>query len=1050
MSDQPRGFRDPLYWDAGLGANYGLWTCNACKDNRWREAQAAKCHESGAGHRDKVAFWEAEKSKAQAPSVPYKPDAGYSSQPPIASPSPSDRVQGPLSQILSRLKEGTTPMSDQSDFDTAANSMELDDHEGDFGTGIELGLGPSAAAVASLSEEMSRFLDGKDVDLGAGSGFDIPSFMGIGQAPDEFEATGVPRIRETKNMPQDPQWFPWSDRVSCVLDILRHLPRSVFSDAQMEMILWAMAILGVNDLPSVSWLKDLSADLQEEYGIRTLRYQGALGHVYYANSIADQIVQEFSNPRIALHLQFYPEDAGSTLSETWQSQRWRHEADPSLLTPMVRIGHRDFYIHEPAKLTNGKMCMPMRWFQRISATTRKKELWADVCRLEAVVGDSGPGGFALHEYDRAEVPITSLSLNFPQLVETFQVLGLPDPRVLLGTVLAQGCGLGPWKYTTDPSKGNDWRIKAKGCRVVSFMIWLYCDDTSGNMSKKWNKHNSFLWTAAGLPREMAQQQYNVHFLSTSNLAPPLEMLDGIVAQLEDNATAFGFGMLQHELVLVIPAVLALLGDNPMQSEMACHIGLRGKFFCRCCWVKGRDAEEEAIMARALAQFANIDPAMVEGLRNVLAQVNESPAVATPPLETITASPPGSITSTMAGSSRALSGSRSTTGLSSVVSNGTTDDIQESRLVAQPARKGARAKETLEQMKARARRFLMTHAMRTKDETIKSLGSVFTSATCVGGMTAAKTIQTEKGVKDMFQQSFMDRIFALGRKLNGSGEEKQEKIYRLVATFPDDVTSPVWRIKDLDPHKDIPVEILHVILLGFVKYFWRDIVTHLNAEQKSILATQLSSLDISGLGISPLAGPFVLYDLAPPECLDAWVALCQLIPLIWQPEIHDLEKHLKDMEDSIENFLRCTAKWTPRWFNKPKFHLIRHLPYHVRRFGPAIVQHNCTANQCDMTATAAAMQEREDTGQTIARVRHYNTDDVLLNLTQQRSSKYPYFLTPILEDLENAILIGATREFDEQKWKAGDGDGHRKLWVVGGKATVVVAEVQINQDQAPLL
>ena len=27
----------------------------------------------------------------------------------------------------------------------------------------------------------------------------------------------------------------------------------------------------------------------------------------------------------------------------------------------------------------------------------------------------------------------------------------------------------------------------------------------------------------------------------------------------------------------------------MQSEFACHIGLRGKFFCRNCWVKGKDA-----------------------------------------------------------------------------------------------------------------------------------------------------------------------------------------------------------------------------------------------------------------------------------------------------------------------------------------------------------------------------------------------------------------------------------------------------------------------------
>ena len=29
----------------------------------------------------------------------------------------------------------------------------------------------------------------------------------------------------------------------------------------------------------------------------------------------------------------------------------------------------------------------------------------------------------------------------------------------------------------------------------------------------------------------------------------------------------------------------------MHSEFACHIGLRGKFFCRSCWVKGSDVED---------------------------------------------------------------------------------------------------------------------------------------------------------------------------------------------------------------------------------------------------------------------------------------------------------------------------------------------------------------------------------------------------------------------------------------------------------------------------
>jgi hypothetical protein len=42
---------------------------------------------------------------------------------------------------------------------------------------------------------------------------------------------------------------------------------------------------------------------------------------------------------------------------------------------------------------------------------------------------------------------------------------------------------------------------------------------------------------------------------------------------------------------VIPAVLAMLGDNPMQSELACHIGLTARLFCRICWVSAGDEVE---------------------------------------------------------------------------------------------------------------------------------------------------------------------------------------------------------------------------------------------------------------------------------------------------------------------------------------------------------------------------------------------------------------------------------------------------------------------------
>lgn len=49
--------------------------------------------------------------------------------------------------------------------------------------------------------------------------------------------------------------------------------------------------------------------------------------------------------------------------------------------------------------------------------------------------------------------------------------------------------------------------------------------------------------------------------------------------------------LYKEPVLLIPSSISLVGDNPMQSEFACHVGSQGKYFCRICTVKGLDVEE---------------------------------------------------------------------------------------------------------------------------------------------------------------------------------------------------------------------------------------------------------------------------------------------------------------------------------------------------------------------------------------------------------------------------------------------------------------------------
>ena len=78
---------------------------------------------------------------------------------------------------------------------------------------------------------------------------------------------------------------------TCVLDIVRHLPRSTLSDRQLDFILWGMRTLHIPQIPSDSVIKGAAICLQQACGIRSIRYEGSLGHVYYVNDLLQIIAQ---------------------------------------------------------------------------------------------------------------------------------------------------------------------------------------------------------------------------------------------------------------------------------------------------------------------------------------------------------------------------------------------------------------------------------------------------------------------------------------------------------------------------------------------------------------------------------------------------------------------------------------------------------------------------------------------------------------------------------------------------------------------------------------
>lgn len=288
---------------------------------------------------------------------------------------------------------------------------------------LMLDLPSTQAEILSIATGLSRILEGEvhlDEDSEEGE---------CERSDDEVEP---PAICNNLNQPEPcpsktNEWFPWADKLSCTLDVLMHLPRSAFSERQLELLLWLLRMNGVNNLPSVRTTKSFQASLQKLCGIGTIKYSGALGHTYYANDLGALIGQEMSNPIVRQHLHFYPEDAGPKLEQAWHGRRWRHKLDPDLLTPMIRTGkgpsEKDFYIWEPTLLKDGRACMPIRWFIRAG------RFHGDAYRLE--VSRDGKG-WVVRDWDRLVISESDLALSLPDFRASYLWRALPSPDAIQG------------------------------------------------------------------------------------------------------------------------------------------------------------------------------------------------------------------------------------------------------------------------------------------------------------------------------------------------------------------------------------------------------------------------------------------------------------------------------------------------------------------------------------------------------------------------------------------------------------------------------------------
>lgn len=126
-------------------------------------------------------------------------------------------------------------------------------------------------------------------------------------------------------------------------------------------------------------------------------------------------------------------------------------------------------------------------------------------------------------------------------------------------------------------------LQCGGIPVVIAPLTVFCDDTSGNKSKVWNKFDSYCFQLAGLPREENTKLSNIHFMCTSNKVSVLEMAMGIVKELrtlEEGVIVYD-AFLMSNVILVAP-VLCFLCDNPRAAELCNHLGATTNKYCRIC------------------------------------------------------------------------------------------------------------------------------------------------------------------------------------------------------------------------------------------------------------------------------------------------------------------------------------------------------------------------------------------------------------------------------------------------------------------------------------
>ncbi|KAJ7689562.1 hypothetical protein B0H17DRAFT_1160101 [Mycena rosella] len=621
-----------------------------------------------------------------------------------------------------------------------------------------------------------------------------------------------------------------------LLDTLDNLPRLRISSSLIRVFLWVLKEAGCREtIPSFDYLCRVQKEVRAQCGIPTVPCKSVQGNVFFMNSPTAIIAKDWANPTTRKLIHVYPEiPEDGIIREVWHAQKWRKNMDLDILSPMYDAGGTHYFVNEIARLHDGNFAVPIRWVKF------RSKVYADAF----CVSLDDEGNATIHDGETKLICSEDLAQNYYDLEHAGEI---PNWAALSIQAGHPDC------------MPNSKRAIAAGRPLYSSFVNYFGDDVSGNRTKSWNKYWNAYMTHANLPRQLLQQEFHIHFISTSPNASVSEQFCEFKTALEVTHTEpVEVKDESGEATRFCLYVNSGPSDNPMQSEISGHIGGKGNCLCRKCRVGGTQAEK----------------ATNEGYHAIFE-------------------------------------------------------------AGEP---------------------------RTKEYILEELEKQVKLAYS-GVSKHVKDKQTETGVKDIYTQYWIDELIARFKEMkkdepNRPADAIQAELVQWAVENREKIYGPFLTMKGFDPARDTPVEILHTILLGLIKYVWICTHTPWSAENKKTYSTRLQSTNTDGLSIHAIRSNYIMqyagsligcqfktlaqtnifhvHGLVSDNEFQGWKAAGELSALLWFPEIRDLAEYRRDLRVAVANVLDIFATIDPsKIVAKVKYHLLIHTDEDMVQFGPLI-------------------------------------------------------------------------------------------------------------------